>query len=179
VLFLREKLEAQGRELERERTAQRHLAADLNRELHNLNKQKEAEVQAVRYRNHAHPGLDFFPSHPTKLKIILVLYRDSQLIKNSFFYTQKVFNKPSEIQYGLEIIHTSIADTSFFIPDPDFFSVPDPGSNKNKKRRGKKFVVFPLFCRHFVSKNSEMVGNPGSEIRIPGKTYPGSRFRGS
>jgi hypothetical protein len=49
MLFLREKLEAQGRELERERAAQRHLAADLNRELHNLNKQKEAEVQAVRY----------------------------------------------------------------------------------------------------------------------------------
>jgi hypothetical protein len=48
-LFLREKLEAQGRELEAERAAQRHLAADLNRELHNLNKQKEAEVQAVRY----------------------------------------------------------------------------------------------------------------------------------
>jgi hypothetical protein len=51
VLFLREKLEAQGRELEAERAAQRHLAADLNRELHNLNKQKEAEVQAVRYRS--------------------------------------------------------------------------------------------------------------------------------
>jgi hypothetical protein len=70
VLFLREKLEAQGRELERERAAQRHLAADLNRELHNLNKQKEAEVQAVRYRNYAHlcwvrirevyPGSGFF-----------------------------------------------------------------------------------------------------------------------
>ncbi len=62
MLFLREKLEAQGRELERERAAQRHLAADLNRELHNLNKQKEAEVQAVRYCNSAHPDPDFLPS---------------------------------------------------------------------------------------------------------------------
>jgi hypothetical protein len=72
VLFLREKLEAQGRELEKERAAQRHLAADLNRELHNLNKQKEAEVHAVRYRNYEHlvgcgsgkfiPDPDFLPS---------------------------------------------------------------------------------------------------------------------
>jgi len=51
VLFLREKLDAQARELEKERAAKRHLAADLNRELHKLTKQKEVEVQAVRYVN--------------------------------------------------------------------------------------------------------------------------------
>ncbi len=86
MLFLREKLEAQGRELERERAAQRHLAADLNRELHNLNKQKEAEVQAVRYAYQCCgsgmviPDRDFFPSNNNKKGKNLLPY--TNFIKN-------------------------------------------------------------------------------------------------
>jgi hypothetical protein len=38
-----------------------------------------------------------------------------------------------------------------FTPDPDY---PDPGSNKNKKRRGKKFVVSPfLVTINFTKSN--------------------------
>jgi hypothetical protein len=30
-----------------------------------------------------------------------------------------------------------------FIPDTDFFRIPDPRSNNNKKEEGEKFVVLP------------------------------------
>ena len=51
MLFLRDKLEAKSRELEKERAAKRHLASDLNRELDKMARQKEADVQAVRSGN--------------------------------------------------------------------------------------------------------------------------------
>jgi hypothetical protein len=52
----------------------------------------------------------------------------------------------------LKLFPSAVWIRDVFIPDPDFFSFPDPGSSNNKKSRGGKIVVLNFYVAIIFTK---------------------------